>query len=119
MLAKNSLIEWDTYVNDLSPSLWGSDCRCSETSILHPVIEFNTSPTMNDVLVLDRYCVRLNSSLMVVSSREKCCLSAWPDLTGAVSLSQAQAELAELPKSHACESSLACSFLHSGLCVHT
>ena len=74
---------------------------------------------MNDVLVLDRYCVRLNSSLMVVSSREKCCLSAWPDLTGAVSLSQAQAELAELPKSHACESSLVRPFLHSGLCVHT
>ena len=42
-----------------------------------------------------------------------------PDFIRTVSLSQAQAQFAELPETDARASSLACSFLRGGLCVHT
>ena len=89
MLSKNSLIEWDTYVNDLSPSLWGSDCRCSETRVLHPVNEFNLSPKRKDALVFARYGPTCSSSPNM--PREKRCSPACLTLSGPVSLSQAQA----------------------------
>lgn len=77
----------------------GPGCRCSDTSVLHPVKEFSASPTRKDGLVLDRYSATSISCPKIVSSQDK--FSRVPDLIVIVSLSQTQAQFAKLPSTDA------------------
>lgn len=79
-------------MKDLVPFTFmcGPGCRCSETSVLHPVKEFSASPTRKDALVLDRYCATSIACPKITSSQEK--ISRVPDVIVIVSLSQTQAQ---------------------------
>ena len=73
-------------MKDLVPFTFmcGPGCRCSETSVLHPVKEFSASPRRKDALVLDRYCATSISCPIVVPSQEK--FIRVPDFIRTVSL---------------------------------
>lgn len=77
----------------------GPGCRCSETSVLHPVKEFSASPTRKDALVLDRYCATSIACPKITSSQEK--FIRVPDFIRTVSLNQTQAQFAKLPSTDA------------------
>ena len=77
----------------------GPGCRCSETSVLYPVKEFNASPTRKDALVLDRYCATSIACPKITSSQEK--FIRVPDFIRTVSLNQTQAQFAKLPSTDA------------------
>ena len=74
---------------------------------MHPVIEFDTSLMRKDAIVLDRYCATSISCPKIAPSLEK--FSRVPDFIVTVSLSQTQAQFAELPSTDARASSLALS----------
>lgn len=77
----------------------GPGCRCSETSVLHPVKELSASPRRKDALILDRYCATSISCPISCAVAGEIYPRArlYPDSIA----SQTQAQFAKLPDTDA------------------